>query len=221
MSKGKAIPQGEAAQLVEPLLAVLGPTAKIAGSLRRGKERVHDVDVVVAQNVDLDAVRKVVTRVVEAGEKKIRVKVRKGLQVDIVVTDKEHHGAALLYLTGPREFNLAMRATAKDMGLKLNEKGLWKVTGKGKRTKEKLVAAKTEREIFDALGLKFVFPSSRSADSLFPKVTEGVIHEIPSSKGDKTYKVVVQNGKPRCSCKGFAFRKTCRHAKQVAADLAA
>lgn len=216
MSKGKEIASGDALDLVQPLLDVLGPTAKIAGSLRRGKERVHDVDVVVAEAIDMKLLRKVVTKVVEAGTKKVRVKMRKGLQVDIVITDDAHHGAAWLYLTGPREFNLAIRAEAKSQGFKLNEKGLWKVKGKGKKAEETLIAAETEREIFKALDLKFIFPPARSAESLHALSDDGVSFDI-SSKSDpsKTYKVVFTKGKPRCPCRGFAFSSSKKQKARV------
>lgn len=211
MSKGKPIPCNEAVERIQPLLAVLGPTAQIAGSLRRMKETVRDADIVVAEPVDMKKLRKVAKlKVLEAGEEKIRVTVA-GFQADIVVTDPEHHGGAWLYLTGPREFNLAMRARAKDAGFKLNQRGLWKG--------DTLVAAKTEKEIFAALGLKFVLAHRRDECKL-ATVGADWTENIQGSAKDP-YDVTCKDDHLRCTCRGFSFhqyvnpdgekRKWCRH----------
>ena len=211
MSKGKPTPCNEAVDHVQPLLAVLGPTAKIAGSLRRMKATVHDADIVVAEPVDMKRLRKVPKlKVLEAGEEKIRVKVS-GFQADIVVTDTEHHGAAWLYLTGPRDLNLAMRARAKDAGLKLNQRGLW--------DGETLLASRTEKEIFAALGLRFVLAHNRDECKL---ATAGAdwTEKVEGSAKDP-YEVTCKDDQYRCTCRGFSFhkyrnedgeeRKWCRH----------
>ncbi len=211
MSKGKPIACNKAVERVQPLLDVLGPTAKIAGSLRRMKETVRDADIVVAEPGDMKRLRKLPKlKVLEAGNEKIRVTLG-GFQADIVVTDPEHHGGAWLYLTGPREFNLAMRARAKDAGLKLNQRGLWEG--------ETLVAARTEKEIFAALGLRFVLAHRRDECKLAtasPDWTEKV-----QGSGKDPYEVTCKKHQYRCTCRGFSFhkyrnpdgeeRKWCRH----------
>ena len=219
MSKGREIPCGEAALLVQPLLVVLGPTAKLAGSLRRGKQRVRDADVVVAEAPDLGAIKALGAQVLEAGAEKIRVEVAGDLQVDIVVTDAEHHGGCWLYLTGPRDFNLAMRSRAKDEGYLLNQRGLFRRDG------GELLAAATEREVFAALGLRFVLPHARSGSSLYPLETEGAVFEIASSSGAGRYRVVIRDGRGICPCKGYSFckrrPKECRHTREALCRLAA
>lgn len=211
MSKGKPIPCNEALDRVQPLLAVLGDTAKIAGSLRRMKETVRDADIVVAEPVDMAKLRKVPkVKVLEAGDEKIRVTIG-GFQADIVVTDPEHHGAAWLYLTGPRDLNLAMRARAKDAGLKLNQRGLW--------DGDKLVASHTEKDIFKALGLRFVLAHRRDECKLVAADADWT-EKVQGSAKDP-YEVTGKNGQYRCTCRGYSFhkyrntdgeeRKWCRH----------
>lgn len=197
MSKGKLIPCNDALDRIQPLLAALGSTAQIAGSLRRGKEMVRDADIVIAEPVNMKTLRKMrKLRVLEAGDEKIRVRVN-GFQADIVVTDPEHHGAAWLYLTGPREFNLAMRSRAKEAGFKLNQRGLWK--------DDKLIASRTEKEIFAALGLKFIFATQRDKCRF---VTAGAdwVEKIQGS-AKEPYEVTYKDGHYRCTCPGFSFHR--------------
>ena len=197
MSKGKPVANNEALERVQPLLAVLGTTAKIAGSLRRMKATVRDADIVVAEPVDMKRLRKVPKlKVIEAGEQKIRVTVA-GFQADIVITDPEHHGGAWLYLTGPREFNLAVRARAKAAGLKLNHRGLW--------DGDELVAATTEREIFAALGLRFVLAHNRSANKIVTADADWT--ELVEGSAAEPYEVTCKDGHYRCTCRGYSFHK--------------
>lgn len=211
MSKGKATPAGTARAIIAPLRAALGRTAKVAGSLRRFQPEVHDADIVVAEPVDMNAVRAVPDLVVvEAGQEKIRVRVA-GFQADIVVTDPEHHGAAMLYLTGPRELNLAMRARAKAAGLTLNQRGLWRG--------DELVAAATEKEIFAAMQLEWVMPMHRG-DAQLRSTRVDWSEQVQGSAKDP-YVVAACEGEYSCSCRGFSFheyaapdgtrRKWCKH----------
>ena len=219
MSKGKPVPNNEAVERINPLLDVLGPTAKIAGSLRRMKATVHDADIVVSEPPDLAALQALPKlRIVEAGDEKIRVQLD-GFQADIVVTDPEHHGAAWLYLTGPKDLNLAMRARAKDAGLKLNQRGLWRG--------DELVAAQTEKEIFAAMGLRFVLAHRRDECTLRTADADWT-EAVVGSRGNK-YEVSHKAGSFRCTCRGYSFhtyenaegerRKWCSHIDTVIARL--
>lgn len=213
MSKGKRISAGHALEAVQPLVAALGEGAKICGSLRRGKSDVGDVDIVIDRPVSREEVEEF-GEWVQGGEKKLRLNVptpEGPLQVDIVCCAPEERGGADLYLTGPYKYNILMRAHAKSMGYKLNEKGLWK----GK----KRIAGASEREIYKALELKFTLPTGREKCQLVPVAGEDWSVEIPSSrKGKPGYKVIQRaNGSWVCPCPGFTYckqkTKTCRHVK--------
>jgi len=223
MSKGKLIPQGDALDLVQPVLDLLGPSARIAGSLRRGKDMVRDVDIVFAgdcSDEDLVQALKDVANVVQGGERKLRLVIPvpgmegqeiPGLQVDVVACKDDEFGACLLYLTGPHEYNIEMRAHAKAMGLKLNEKGLWR--------DEQRIAGATEREIFDALGLQFTHPPGRSHLKTFAAEVRWKT-TVVGSKGDQYAVSLRGDGTWHCECKGYTYCKkrprTCSHIEKTA-----
>ena len=134
----------------------------IAGSLRRKKEIIGDIDILVsaAQN-DTPAIMKKfvsapeVERVIAGGKTKSSVILKSGINVDLrVVADKEFP-FALHYFTGSKEHNVRMRTIAKDHNLKLNEYGLFH------ESNNKPVACKDEKDIFKKLGLVYIEPELR------------------------------------------------------------
>lgn len=230
MSKGKRIPQGVAAERVAPVLALLGQGAKIAGSLRRGKEYVRDVDIVFLGTLPTQAeVEAAGFEWVQGKDAKIRLIVE-GMQVDVIrAPDEDGFGACWLYLTGPHTFNILMRSHAAALGLLLNEKGVYEpcdpeevdesqgynfihVKRKGDTEKRwyRRIAGKTEREVFDVLGLEFATPPARDNLKCFRGETEWEC-EIPATKGGSYRVWLGKDGKWNCECKGFQFRRKCRH----------
>lgn len=137
-----------------------------AGSMRRGLKHVRDCDVIVVLK-DAEKEKEKIRRIlashyvkpdVRDGDKKwgITVPVKsagRSFTLDLNFCTEENKGAYFLYFTGPKAFNISMRGMAKKKGLLLNEKGLFK----GK----KCVAAKSEAEIFQALGLPYMDPEER------------------------------------------------------------
>jgi DNA polymerase (family 10) len=131
---------------------------EIAGSLRRGKETVKDVDILAsAPEPDLLSDHFVkgpgVAAIVAKGETKTSVRLENGLAVDLRVVGEKEFPAALQYFTGSKEHNTALRGLAKDRGLKLNEYGLF-------RGEEALPLA-DEESIYRALGLEPIDPALR------------------------------------------------------------
>lgn len=131
---------------------------EIAGSLRRRKESVKDIDLLVSSSKP-EGVMKAFTkysgveRVLAEGETKSSVVLKAGMNADLrVVSDKEFP-YALLYFTGSKEHNTEMRSIAKSKHLKLNEYGLFKGT--------KLLSCENEAAVFKALGLEFIEPELR------------------------------------------------------------
>jgi DNA polymerase (family 10) len=137
------------------------PRVEAAGSLRRRQETVGDLDLLVACD-DPERVRRAVrdlplTReVVVQGTSKITFLTRDQFQVDVRIVPEESWGAALLYFTGSKAHNIALRDRAIAKGWKLNEYGLF--DSRGKR-----LAGTTEEEVYAALGLDWIPPELREA----------------------------------------------------------
>ena len=138
-----------------------------AGSLRRGKETVGDLDLLLTlaeghtKQKDVDAVAKHILtypgidQTLAHGENKVSFTLENGLQVDVRLLEKENFGAALLYFTGSKEHNVALRGRANEMGYTLNEYELARLKS------EKRVAGRTEEEIYEKLKLDFIPPELR------------------------------------------------------------
>jgi DNA polymerase (family 10) len=130
----------------------------VAGSYRRRRDTVGDLDVLVtAKNGAVVGNRLAeyenVAQVVAHGPKRTTVVLRSGLQVDIRAVPEESYGAALLYFTGSKAHNIALRGLANQHGWKLNEYGLFS----GKRW----IAGTTEEDVYEKLGLAFIVPELR------------------------------------------------------------
>lgn len=153
----------EVAPVVEKLLrylrAVPGVTkVDIAGSYRRGRDTVGDLDIVAAGFRDHMAgfaltVFDDVDEILMQGTRRVSVLLKGGLQVDLCIVNPSAYGAALLYFTGSRDHCIALRRFARHGGLKLNEYGLFQ----GARR----LAGRSEVEVYGALGLPFIEPELR------------------------------------------------------------
>jgi len=131
---------------------------ELAGSLRRKKETIGDVDIlVVSKNskeimdifTDMDKVDKVISK----GNTKSTVRLYGGIHVDLRVVEKKSFGSALQYFTGSKDHNVSVRKIAQKKGYKLNEYGLFK--------NDNRKAGKTEKEVYEKLGLKWIPPELR------------------------------------------------------------
>lgn len=144
-----------------------------AGSLRRGKETVGDLDLLVTgpgAGAVLSAFEKHprVHEVLARGENKASARFGlEGLQVDVRALPKESFGAALQYFTGSKEHNIQLRSRCLKMGLTLNEYGLFKL-----ETNER-VAGETEEEIYKVLGLAWIPPELRENQGEIDAAAEG------------------------------------------------
>jgi DNA polymerase (family 10) len=155
-------PETEAAAATfTTFLAARFPEAAITavGSLRRGAETCGDLDILVSAAasavMDVFVEHPSATRVLAHGPTKSSIRVGSGLQVDLRLVAREHRGAALQYFTGSKAHNIALRDRALTRGFTLNEYGLFRVDD------EALVASRTEKEIYDALGLDWIPPELR------------------------------------------------------------
>src|SRR6266481_1305187 len=135
-----------------------------AGSLRRGKETVGDLDLLLTLADGFTAQKYIdsiaehilkyprIDQVLAHGENKVSFTLDNGIQVDVRLLDKDSFGAALLYFTGSREHNVTLRGRANDIGYTLNEYALATLKG------ERRVAGRTEEEIYAKLKLDFIPP---------------------------------------------------------------
>lgn len=132
-----------------------------SGSLRRWKESIGDLDFLCTSDdpkeiarefAGMPAARKVLAR----GDTKVTIIHEDGVQCDLRVVPPESFGAALLYFTGSKGHNVALRELALKKGFTINEYGLFSLTNK-----KKPVAGRTEEEIYSKLGLEFIPPELR------------------------------------------------------------
>jgi DNA polymerase (family 10) len=137
--------------------------AEIAGSARRWRETVGDIDIIVSSKSPqktIDHFLKISnpTRVLAAGGTKASVVLPNGIQCDLRVVDEKSYGAALVYFTGSKEHNVRLRELAQKKGFSLNEYGLFK----GKNTQTGTwTAGRTEADVYRALGLDWIAPELR------------------------------------------------------------
>ncbi|HSN32419.1 MAG TPA: DNA polymerase/3'-5' exonuclease PolX, partial [Ideonella sp.] len=163
LQEGRRVPVAVAAQVADALATELRSLPGVreivaAGSLRRARETVGDLDLLaaidrasplMARFAALPDVRQVLAR----GPTRASVVLKNGLQVDLRAVPQAAFGAALAYFTGSKAHNVALRRIAQEAGLKLNEYGLWR----GARR----IAGATEAEVYGALGLPWIEPELR------------------------------------------------------------
>lgn len=137
---------------------------EIAGSYRRGKETIGDLDALVVAE-DPEAVMDWFGRfpgiqaVLARGPTKMSVRTEQGLQLDLRVVPAESFGAALQYFTGSKEHNVVLRGRARQRGLKINEYGVYRIL----EGSEEYVAGASESEVYEALELPWIPPELREA----------------------------------------------------------
>ncbi|MFA5833093.1 MAG: DNA polymerase/3'-5' exonuclease PolX [Bacteroidota bacterium] len=164
--------------------------AEIAGSLRRKKETIGDIDIVVsAKKNDVSAIMKLFTshksveRITGDGETKSSVVLDAGINCDLRVVADAEFPFALNYFTGSKEHNIRVRALARENGWTLNEYGFAIIDSseKGRKSK-KVVTCKTEEDIYKAVGLDYVEPELRED-----------LGEIEAAQSGKLPKLVTYN----------------------------
>lgn len=175
-----------------------------AGSLRRGKETVGDLDLLVTladgfttqKHVDALAVHILkypgIDQTLAHGENKVSFTLENGLQVDVRMLEKENFGAALLYFTGSKEHNVALRGRANDMGYTLNEYALATLKA------EKRVAGRTEEEIYAKLKLDYIPPEMRENTGEIAAAEKHILPkliELTDIKGDLQMHTTASDGK--------------------------
>jgi len=158
-------PREEVTELVDTMLAALRAhpameRAEVAGSYRRGRPTVGDLDIVTATPEPITlltafAALPQAERVLLRGDTKCSISALNGLQVDCRAVTPDQFGAAWQYFTGSQAHNIRLRGLALRMGLTLNEYGVFRVDG-GER-----IAGATEEDVYEVLGLRWIPPEQR------------------------------------------------------------
>jgi len=156
----------EVVPIVRKMVAILKalPSVErvdVAGSFRRKKETVGDLDILVMSHqpaVVMKAFTSLpgVVKVLAQGPTKSSIRLDNGLQVDLRVVEKKEYGAALLYFTGSKDHNVYLRKIALQKGFTLNEYALTSLKDK------RWIAGRTEKEIYQKLGLRYLPPKKRN-----------------------------------------------------------
>lgn len=154
----------------------------LAGSVRRRKETIGDVDILVVSKkpskvmdffVKLDGVEKIWGK----GGTKASIRMKEGFDMDLRIVKKESYGSALQYFTGNKDHNIITRKIAIEKGLKLSEYGIFR----GK----KMIAGRTEEDVYKAIGLPFIEPELRENEG---EIEAGLNNKLPKIIGYKDIK---------------------------------
>ncbi|MGB2630398.1 MAG: DNA polymerase/3'-5' exonuclease PolX [Candidatus Omnitrophota bacterium] len=181
----------EASEYVDKLMAYLKRSKNFkklekAGSLRRGRETIGDLDILAAAKDSRKAMDYFVKfpgveDVIAKGPTKSSIRLKNGPQVDLRVIEGSRFGAALQYFTGSKDHNVAVRKIAKAKGYKVSEYGVFSVTKAGK---EKMVAGKTEEEVYRKLGMDLIPPELRENRGEIEAAMKGTLPEKLISEKD-------------------------------------
>ncbi len=226
------VAEGLAEKLTEYLLAAPGvENVTPAGSLRRGRETVGDLDILMTGKgcIADESRQKVIEHlllfpglmdVIAKGENKVSFRHRNGMQVDVRLLPPESFGAAMQYFTGSKAHNVALRQRALKMGFTLNEYALATLEG------ERQVARKTEEEIYAKLGLDFIPPELREN---LGEIDAAAAHTLPvlieqsDIRGDVHMHTVETDGKntieemaEAAKARGYEYMAITDHSKNLA-----
>ena len=221
MSLGVALP------VAERVIEELKKAAKVkristAGSLRRLKETIGDIDILCDSTDGQEIIKKFtelpsVEQVLASGETKASIIVEGGTQVDLRVVEPDSYGAALQYFTGNKDHNVKLREIAKKQGLKINEYGVFK----GK----KRIGGKNEEDIYRAVGIPMMEPELREDRGEIEAALERALPKLVTRsdiKGDLHVHSIYSDGSDSLMTiaetavsMGYSFIAICDHSKSA------
>jgi DNA polymerase (family 10) len=231
----------KADEIVEELLAHMRKhkgikQMEVAGSYRRGRETIGDVDLLVdAKDADavMDHLGKFgeVADVIGRGDTKMSIRLASGLQIDLRVVPHKSFGAALQYFTGSKDHNVILRGMAKDRGLRINEYGVFRVSDEEDEDEEKdpqrgeFVAGRKEADVYKTLDLPCFPPEIREARQEFQWAAEGKLPklvELADLQGDLHMHTTASDGKASlremveaAQARGLKYIAITDHSKRV------
>ncbi len=216
-----------AEDVAEPLLRYIRGAegvkeGAIAGSYRRRKETVGDLDIVVAATRGPEVIERFVAyedvaQILARGPTRSSVVLRNGMQVDLRVVSAANYGAALMYFTGSKAHNIALRGIAAARGLKLNEYGLFDGTRR--------VAGRTEEEVYRVFALPYIEPELREDHGEIEAARQGRLPHLVTPadiRGDLHVHTSESDGRASLSdmvkaarTRGYAYMAISDHSKRV------
>lgn len=213
----------EADAIVETLRNLPGVgQVSAAGSLRRRKETVGDLDVLATSSdatlaMDTLAAHPLVAQVLARGDTKQRVRLKSGLELDLRVVPEESYGAAMQYFTGSKEHNIVIRRRAQERGLKVNEYGVFQG--------ETSIAGRTEEDVYAAVGLPWIPPELRENRGEIERAEKGQLPqliEVTDIQGDLHMHTTATDGTASISemilaakARGLKYIAITDHSKRV------
>lgn len=193
-----------------------------AGSYRRGRETVGDLDILAVSSSPKEVMDRLaefdgISDVLARGDTKMSIRLAVGLQVDLRVVPAESFGAALQYFTGSKDHNVMLRGRAKNEGLKINEYGVFRG--------DKYIAGRTEKDVYAALGLPCFPPEIREARREFEWAEAGQLPqliELEDLQGDLHMHTTETDGKATleemvaaAKARGLKYIAITDHSKRV------
>lgn len=220
----------EADQLIEPLVEHLAAIKQVlrievAGSYRRRRETVGDVDLLVIAEkprpvMDRFAGYGEVKRVEKSGDTRATVILRSGLKVDLRVVPPDSYGAALQYFTGSKEHNVKIRKRAVARGLRVSEYGVFRVKD------DRAIAGRDEEDVYEALGLPCFPPELREDRGEVEAADRGelpALITLDDIRGDLQMHTTWSDGKNTieemldgCASRGYEYFAITDHSKALA-----
>jgi DNA polymerase (family 10) len=188
------LPLAEAMNIAETIVGILKKSdlcvdIEIAGSLRRMKDTIGDIDILVTSNkpeevtelfTTMPLVKEIMAKSLGSGRSTVLLKA--GIEADLRVLDPEQFGAGLYYFTGSKQHHIVTRTMAIKKHITVSEYGVYKGT---KEHKGKLIAARTEEDIFKAIGLPYIPPEIREASG---EIEAALAHKLPKLIEEKDIK---------------------------------
>jgi DNA polymerase (family 10) len=178
LARKERMPLGNALPLAEELLGQMRKArivgrAEVAGSIRRRRETIGDIDILISSRRSAEALKELtglplVNQVLALGDTRATVMIEGGIQVDIRAVADKSFGAALQYFTGSKQHNVHLRTIARERGLKFNEYGVFRGA--------KRVAGATEEEVYRTMGMPVPPPELREDRG---EIEAALKHELP------------------------------------------
>jgi DNA polymerase (family 10) len=225
----------EAERWVEPLLAYLRETAaierlEVAGSYRRRRETVGDVDLLAIASQPIPVMERFraypqVEKILAAGDTRSTVVLGSGLQVDLRVVPAECYGAAFAYFTGSKEHNVKLRRRGVERGLRISEYGVFRVEERSQEEEGEWIAGREEADVYAAVGLTWVPPELREDRGEIEAAAAGRLPDLirlDDLRGDLHMHSTWSDGRnsieemvEACAARGYEYMVISDHSKAL------
>ena len=226
----------DAERFVEPLLAYLSgipevERLEVAGSYRRRRETVGDIDLLAIATVPGPVMEGFLAypqrdKILMSGDTRSTITLGSGLQVDLRVVPPDCYGAALVYFTGSKEHNVKLRRRAVEKGLRISEYGVFRVDENDPEAEGERIAGREEADVYATVGLAFIPPELREDRGEIEKAAAGRLPRLirqEDLKGDLHMHSTWSDGRSSieemveaCAARGYEYMVISDHSKALA-----